>query len=242
MQKNNTVISLEDEKIPTGLAESQDDDVINAGDEFADEAESDLEEIDEEVSVSESPPQEEDTEKLTKIIKKSEKAMKHYQFFLLYLVLFLLIIWIMFFKIVGLTHMPNEDMFPRVDAGDLLLFYRLDNDVKMKDIVVLEKSTPDSNGREELYVARVMGLPGDTIEINKADRLVINGNAIKETDIFYSTPAHEEYVQFPLTLGEDEYFVLVDSREEGTDSRYFGPVKKSEMLGTVITVLRKNNL
>ena len=68
----------------------------------------------------------EDAKKLEKKVKKSEKGVKHYQNFIIRLVAFVLVIWILFFKIVGIIHMPNNDMYPRLDAGDMLLFYRLD--------------------------------------------------------------------------------------------------------------------
>ena len=82
----------------------------------------------------------------------------------------------------------------------------------------------------------------DTVDINAGGRLIINGNTVIESNIFYSTPAYEGYTQFPLTLGEDECFVLADQRENGTDSRYFGAVKKDEIQGTVINVLRRTNI
>ncbi|MBR5348547.1 MAG: signal peptidase I [Lachnospiraceae bacterium] len=174
-------------------------------------------------------------------LAQDEKGLKSYHWFLIYLGAFLLLIWILFFKIVGITHMPNGDMSPRVDAGDLLIFYRLDRNAAFQELVVFEKEVDDS-GKKQMFVGRVIGAPGDTVEINAASRPVVNGNAIVEDMIYYDTPKRGDKVTYPLTLGEDEYFILVDGRKEGMDSRYFGPVKKSEILGTVITVIRRNKL
>ena len=91
-------------------------------------------------------------------------------------------------------------------------------------------------------VGRVIGAPGDTIEISDSNRPIVNGNAIVEDMIYYDTPKRDEMVNYPLTLGEDEYFILVDGRKEGLDSRYFGPVNKKEILGTVINVIRRSKL
>lgn len=181
------------------------------------------------------------SEKAKKKTIRSEKSVKRYQHFVLRLLLLILVIWVLFFKIVGLTHMPSEDMYPRVDAGDLVLFYRMDTDVKAQDIIVLEKTTPDSTGEEELFISRVIAAAGDTVEID-GSRLLVNGNAMIESNIFYPTQAYDEYTQYPVTLGSDECFVLGDCREGASDSRYFGPVKKSEIQGTVISILRRNNL
>ena len=80
------------------------------------------------------------------------------------------------------------------------------------------------------------------MEITDDERLLVNGNSMIETNIFYSTPRYEGEVEYPLVLGEDEVFVLADKRNSGVDSRFFGPVHKGDILGTVITILRRNNL
>ena len=68
------------------------------------------------------------------------------------------------------------------------------------------------------------------------------GTVMCVRDIFYNTPEYAGFVSYPLTLGENEYFVLADYRNGGADSRFFGPVRKDEIDGTVITILRRNNL
>ena len=192
----------------------------------------------------------------------------------------LLVVYILFFHLVGVTLMPNADMYPRIDAGDLVLYYRLEKQIHAQDIVVFEKPsaalelmyqegmeitevrgrTPASEKttiRRALdwlgfrdptdppmtqLVCRVIAGPGDTVEINESERPVINGNTVIETNIFYNTPEYAGFVSYPLTLGENEYFVLADYRNGGADSRFFGPVRKDEIDGTVITILRRNNL
>ena len=83
---------------------------------------------------------------------------------------------------------------------------------------------------------------GDTVEISEDDRLLVNGNAVIETGIFYSTPEYLGFVEYPLKLDKGEYFVLADYRNGGADSRFFGAVREEEILGTVITIMRRNNL
>ena len=182
-----------------------------------------------------------DTEKLMKQIDRYEKGFKNYHWFLIYLAIFLLVVWILFFKIIGITHMPNLDMSPRVDGGDLLIFYRLDKNASFQELVVFEKVIPGET-KKSLLVGRVIGAPGDTIDISESNRPIVNGNTLVEDMIFYDTPKRDERVSYPITLGEDEYFILVDNRKEGLDSRYFGPVKKKEILGTIINIIRRNKL
>ena len=184
---------------------------------------------------------EQNSAKLEKGIKRREKHLKHYQYFLLYLVILLVIVWVLFFKVIGLTAMPSEDMYPSIHAGDMLLFYRLDKTYKYQNVVVFEKATSESNGQKQLMVGRVIGAPGDTVSIEDG-RVFVNGVALLETNIFYTTPERKGYVNYPVTLGADEYFILSDYREEGTDSRYFGPVDKDHIIGSVITVFRRMNI
>ena len=171
----------------------------------------------------------------------SERGVKAYQFFFVRLAVLLILLWVLFFKIIGVMAMPNGDMYPRVDLGDLVLFYRLDTDVRAQDLAVVQKTTPDTK-ETRLYVCRVVAVAGDTVEITEDGQLKINGSTMIESNIFYKTYRYEGYTEYPLTLGEDQCFVLVDKRDGGADSRYFGPVDKSEVLGTVITVARRNGL
>ncbi|MCR5352684.1 MAG: signal peptidase I [Clostridiales bacterium] len=185
---------------------------------------------------------EDKAEKIAKKIKKSEKSVRSYQFFALRLFLLVFVLWIFLFKVVGITQMPNSDMYPRIDAGDLVLFYRLDKDIRAQDIIVISKETPDTNGEKHLWIARVIAVAGDTVEITGEQQVKVNGNALVESNIFYQTPPYADYTEYPVTVGEGEYFVLSDSRANGTDSRVFGVVTREDFVGTVITILRRSNL
>ena len=207
-------------------------------------------------------------------VKNRRRRLRAVRSTLIRLVLFLLVVYILFFHLVGLTVMPSGDMYPRIDAGDMILYYRLEHDFRAQDIIVFEKPTAslDQSYRQEeatavihtekvwwrkaldwlgfrdpadppvtTFVCRVVATPGDTVSITE-ERLMVNGNALVESNIFYRTPEYEGFVEYPLVLGEGEYFVLGDHRDGAADSRFFGAVKEDEILGTVITILRRNNL
>ena len=90
-----------------------------------------------------------------------------------------------------------------------------------------------SNEQDTIYVKRVVAVPGDTVVI-KGGRLFVNGEKyddVADTEsITYSGLAETQ-----LTLGEDEYFVLGDNRNNSEDSRYinYGNVQKSEIKGKI---------
>lgn len=179
--------------------------------------------------------------KLRRRIRRSESAVKSYQYFLLRLAVFIIVLWVLLFQVVGVIICPGADMHPRIDAGDMVLYYRLDKDVRAQDVIVLQKTIKDL-AEPQVLVLRVVAVAGDTVEITDGERLMINGNTMIEPDIFYPTPRYEGFVEYPLKLEEGQCFVLADSRNGGMDSRYFGPVSTDEILGTVITIARRNNL
>lgn len=183
-----------------------------------------------------------EVEKLDRSIRRREKGVKRYQFFLLRVLLLLLTVWLLFFVFIGVTHMPNGDMYPRVDAGDFVVYYRLDKSPKFQDVVVYQMA--DSSGKSSLLISRVIAVPGDTVELTESGTLKVNGNAIAEPGIFYPNTLFRGQTapSYPLTLGEDEYFVLGDKRDDASDSRSFGPVPGKNLLGTVITILRRTKL
>ena len=127
-------------------------------------------------------------------------------------------------------------MFPRMSAGDVVLYYRLEKNFNSGDVLVLKKEG-------KMRVGRVVAHENDSVEITGEGELKINGNVVVENNVFYKTyPYDKKRVRYPLKLKKDEVFVLCDYRQGGKDSRYFGAIRKSEIKGKVITILRRSNL
>ncbi|MDW0115010.1 signal peptidase I [Sporosarcina saromensis] len=91
-------------------------------------------------------------------------------------------------------------------------------------------------GSKEDYIKRVIGLPGDTVEM-KDDKLFINGKEYEETyvqankeRIFENQKLTED---FEVTVPEGQLFVLGDNRRNSTDSRTIGCIDESAVVGKV---------
>jgi signal peptidase I len=102
----------------------------------------------------------------------------------------------------------------------------------------------DSQGKSIFLVKRVIGLPNDTIEFRN-DRLYVNGEFVDEP--FLDNPLAKEYKDRgllftqnfgPITLGEDELFVVGDNRRGSSDSRGdLGPIKVSDVESVGLFIL-----
>ncbi|MFA5871527.1 MAG: signal peptidase I [Parcubacteria group bacterium] len=87
------------------------------------------------------------------------------------------------------------------------------------------------------YIKRVIGLPGEKVEISK-DQVKIynsenpNGFALDESA--YLSPSVQTSGEETITLSDSQYFVMGDNRERSSDSRSWGPVPKDDIMGRVI--------
>mgnify|MGYP002625513473 CR=1 FL=1 len=167
--------------------------------------------------------------------KHSRAGLSNTVRLLLRLITLALMLWLFFGVAFGAMRAPNNDMRPRVDMGDLLLFFRLDRDFRAKEGGALEK-----DGKR--FVGRVAACPGDTVEVTDSETFLLNGYVLVEPEIYEATPRYEGFQEYPVTLGEGEYFILVDARDGGEDSRYYGVVSEKEILGKVVTLVRRNGL
>lgn len=86
--------------------------------------------------------------------------------------------------------------------------------------------------KEDYYIKRVIGLPGETVQIRGAN-IYIDGEKLVEN--YGKEPIEDVGIAgSPVKLKDDEYFVLGDNRGNSTDSREIGPVKQETISGKVV--------
>ena len=83
---------------------------------------------------------------------------------------------------------------------------------------------------DQRIIKRIVAVPGDTIQIRDG-HVYVNGDIADELYTEFGGTAYE-----PLTLGEDEYFVLGDNREQSKDSRYkdIGVINREQIIEKAI--------
>lgn len=143
--------------------------------------------------------------------------------------LVVLLVWVLFGVVFEITTVRGSSMHPTLQDGDVVLSWRLGTDFAAGDVVII-----DNAGRRD-YIKRIIGVPGDTIDIDGETGVVFrNGRALDEPYAAGATLPREDGLPFPVTLGEDEYFLLGDNRLFSYDGRDWGLVNKERIKAKVI--------
>ena len=150
--------------------------------------------------------------------------------------------------VVQTFYIPSGSMEPTLQIGDRILVNKLSyhlHGVDRGNIVVFRRPANEDCGGEPVadLVKRVIGLPGETISLTKGPKgyVVINGKRLDESWL----PASKQGTSFPGPAGEpynlakpyvipaNHYFVMGDNRNDSCDSRYWGPIPRSLIVGKV---------
>ncbi|MBV8304094.1 MAG: signal peptidase I [Acidimicrobiia bacterium] len=130
-------------------------------------------------------------------------------------------------------YIPSPSMAPALVPGDRVLVsklsYRL-HDIHRGDIVVFKRPPHLEAGPEvKDLVKRVIGLPGDTVEARDGE-VIVNGTALTEP---YVPKGAVTTSVAPTHIPAHHYWVMGDNRSVSEDSRYFGPISQSLVVGRV---------
>lgn len=142
-----------------------------------------------------------------------------------YIVIILVVVLIRTF-IITPARVDGDSMNPTLKDGQILLLDKMTKNYNRMDIIVF-------NYKNERLIKRVIGLPGETVEI-KDNKIYINNNLIEDYSDSVDT-ADFKLSNIGLTkIPDDCYFVLGDNRYNSMDSRMIGVIKKSDTLGKIV--------
>ena len=109
------------------------------------------------------------------------------------------------------------------------------------DVVVFK--SPEDPERD--FIKRVIGLPGETIELRNK-KVHVNGQPLDEPYVHFLTPPSNDYQEVtsydvrerfgPVTVPADLYFVMGDNRDNSQDSRYWGFLPQAYVKGRAVMV------
>ncbi len=128
------------------------------------------------------------------------------------------------------VEVSGSSMNPVLNSGDVVLMNRIAYDLGTPnrfDIAVFEKENSSYN------IKRIIGLPGETVQI-KDNLVYIDGKPL-DADDSLGLATIAGVAEYPIELGEDEYFLLGDNRESSEDSRFagIGNIKRDQLTGKV---------
>lgn len=128
----------------------------------------------------------------------------------------------------------GSSMNPTLNNFDICISNRLSivlgGSIDRFDIVVAQSE-------EGEIVKRVVGIPGDVISYQDGVLTVNRTTVIEDYIIDEPTKHHADMDFYEVKLGVDEYFLMGDNRTGSTDSRYFGPFHRSEIISKDMLVL-----
>lgn len=144
-----------------------------------------------------------------------------------YIILIVIIILIRIFVLTG-SQVIGDSMNPTLSNGNLLLVDQLTGKIfgyKRFEIIAIHNN-------KEFLVKRIVGLPGEKIQIFK-NKLYINDILIKDNRNVMGITSDFG----PFIVSKNKYFVLGDNREDSNDSRVFGTIDKSQIIGKPFLII-----
>ena len=128
------------------------------------------------------------------------------------------------------THVNGDSMNATLEDGDNLIVDKISyrfTDPDRFDIIVF----PYRYQEKTYYIKRIIGMPGETVQV-KDGEIYIDGEVLEET-YGKEVMKYAGVASDPITLGEDEYFVLGDNRNNSSDSRdpSVGNIEKDQIIG-----------
>ena len=133
---------------------------------------------------------------------------------------------------------PSASMTPTLQPGDRIIVDKLSSTIHRGDIVVFHRAPGDHDPEYPILVKRVIGLPGETIA-QRGSTIYVDGVPLAQPWLPYLTgQCAVPSKPVPTTkIPPGQYFVMGDCRGDSEDSRYWGTVPVSDVIGKVTAII-----
>ena len=186
------------------------------------------------------------------------KILKEIMGWLLAFLVPILIVFVLNMKLFAISGVDQSSMHNTLFEGDVLYYNRLADqvtDFEREDIILFLTDGREKQGLwdeisikltdftdkfrknkiNERYVKRIIGMPGDVIDITPEGDVYINGAKENRAYVVGKTPIRA--LSYPIEVPEDHFFVMGDNREISEDSRSFGCVRIRSIEGKAVMML-----
>ena len=160
-----------------------------------------------------------------------KKILKEFLSTSVYILVVLLITFLIVKFVAVRTEVIGPSMEPTLQSEDNLIVEKISyrfNDPKRFDVIVF----PFQYAERTYYIKRIIGLPGETVQIDENGTIYINGEVLNE-NFGKEVISNPGIASEPIHLGQNEYFVLGDNRNDSADSRdpSVGNVYRKDIIG-----------
>jgi signal peptidase I len=135
---------------------------------------------------------------------------------------------------------PSTSMYPTLQPGDRIVVLKLETTPSPGQIVVFKRPPAENCGGPPVpdLVKRVIGLPGQTIQ-GEHGVVYINGKLLKEPWLPAKTSKSSPYTDTfgPVKIPKGDYFMMGDNRTDSCDSRDWGPLPSSYIVGRAVMLI-----
>ena len=138
-------------------------------------------------------------------------------------------VFLVFKYVLLMRKIESTSMLPTFREGTIHWIYRLayrgSTSPGRGDVVAIRTS-----GETVMYIKRVVGLPGETLEIRRGE-VIVDGKPLEEPHV---RPGRKPWNRKPYRLKSDQYFVIGDNRSMDQEQHEFGAIERSRIVGKVI--------
>ena len=152
-----------------------------------------------------------------------EKIQKFVKENLFYMIIILMALTVRVTGVFNINIVSGNSMFDTLHNGQIVIGSSI-MEIQRGDIVVAKRDDLYTNG-DKLVIKRVIGLPGETVT-SVSGQIFINGELLNEPYVDAERNIESAEADWKFTVGENQYLILGDNRDNSYDGRFYGPIDR----------------